>query len=245
MEDLQGLLEKAKAENEKLLRDYGNYPPIHNSKGMLAQISGYIDLSVHDLSDQNLNEINVGLLAAKSLDFDSNFSQYAMTLYKVWSSFLIFQHRPFSVPIRGAKRVAYQFYKSHGFSDPEIIGHFAGIDFSKSVSVINLSIGKRLAQWKAVKMPQGNYYGELNKNPSCLGIHDKQEDFSGNIYKRIEYCYEVSQSTKIQTGVDVLETIANKVIDTWSIKNCKYPTSGGCLQYFNSNDKQHLKKIYP
>jgi len=192
----------------------------------------------------------VGLLAAKALDFypGKTIKDYANCLHKIWSLFLRIIGRPYA--ITPEKRQAYNFYISHKYDYYKACSHMGGIDFSKPVYLYELKSQTKVYQWKAKNIPQGNYYakfpGRQKRNyyakpastPSCLGIHDEQQDKNTeNIEHREPHGY------KINSDIEVLCSIAASVIDTWSITDEKHLTQGGCVQYFNENDKDEFKEV--
>lgn len=65
-QELNKLVNEALSINESL-EDFIEYPPISNSKEMLDEILKYS--SNKDYLLDNIERLNVGLLAAKSLDF--------------------------------------------------------------------------------------------------------------------------------------------------------------------------------
>ncbi len=244
--DLSGLIRRALEEHAKL-SEYSEYSPIYNSKLMLNEIDTRVENKILSVSEEQ--KLNVGLLAAKSLDFDDRFKKYALLLHHVWYKFLVFFNKIKVIPLSGCERDAYNFYLHHKFIHNQIVNHLYGIDFNKPIDV-NYKIRKSIAvtQWKALRILQGNYYA--NKNiliqtnlPSCLGIHDKQEDDLGNETARIEHHFE------LQSDVIFLKSIAAPVLDTWSVKMTNgqqgFPTTGGCTQYFNANDKVQCRQISP
>jgi len=220
------------------LVEYKDYAPIHNSYNMLETISTYYEEKKIDLTKDEIAKVNIGLLAAKALDFDDNFSKYAQALHNVWYNFLTFLGKPYKIPRVGPKRVVYNFYKKHKFNHNKAISHMQGIDFLKDVDVkYTLNKKDEVAQWKLGSIPQGNYYSEVNKDPSCLGINPKQADYQGQGKPsvRIEHIF------RLQMQVICLKTISAAVLDTWSIRNTPYQTRGGCIQYFNANDRNHFR----
>lgn len=115
------------------------------------------------------------------------------------------------------------------------------IDFTHKIEIITLRKISKCKQWKIAFIPQGDYYSDTNKNikPNCLGINDYQENKSGSILRRIKHTYE------LQKDIEALQSVALGVLDTWSVKSMPIQTRGGCIQYFNSNDKPDFKQIKP
>lgn len=244
--DLSELIQKALNENEKL-REYSGYAPIYNSNIILHQINDYIkNNSIPSLDDEQ--RLNVSLLAAKALDFDDRFKIYTLLLHYIWNGFLLFLIKPRAIPLLSDQRKAYDFYLRHGFTCNQIWGHLDGIDFGIGklfVADFELNQGDIIAQWKALCIPQGNYYTDQENDtdqrnlPDCLGVYKKQTDYLGHESSRIEHRF------KLQSDVTVLKSVAAAVLDTWSIKNEQHQTAGGCIQYFNACDKMQFKQVHP
>lgn len=183
--------------------------------------------------------MNIGLLAAKALDFDTSFIDYSQLLHNVWGSFLSFLNKPYTIPPSGPKKDVYKFYIKQGFTDNQAKNHMQGIDFLKKINT-NFTLNKndKVAQWRNPNiLQQGNYYSESGKTPSCLGIHDEQEDYQGNKGKRVEHMFS------LQKEITCLESHAAPVLDSWSFKGLLVLTQGGCVQYFNAKDKIQFQKI--
>lgn len=223
------------------LREYASYAPIYNSNLMLREMLNYVN-NKSSPYDTEINKLNVGLLAAKSLDFDNRFNKYATSLHTAWSGFLSFLNKPRAIPLLGDQRDAYDFYLRHGFSQNQIWSHLDGIDFGIGKdfdAAFQLNQHGNVIQWKTLCIPQGNYYGDKGKTPNCLGIHDRQEDYLGHVSVRIEHLFV------LQTKIIVLKSMAASVLDTWSIKGQQFQTKGGCTQYFNANDKAQFRQVHP
>lgn len=236
------LIQRAREEQKKLIA-YSKYAPIYNSNIILNRLNNYIKNNLTPTQEEE-KELNISLLAAKSLDFDGHFKDYAFLLHDVWSGFLAFLNKPRTISLSGDERIAYNFYLNHGFSHNQILGHLDGIDFTKSIDAnFKLHQNTIATQWKALCIPQGNYYADKGRNPSCLGVYKKQTDYPGHISSRIEHHF------RLQSDVTVLKSIAASVIDMWSIKirnkPHKHRTKGGCTQYFNAKDKIQFQQIQP
>jgi len=241
-EELGELLIETMRLSESLVSDYPDYPPIFNSENMLKEIFKHKDDK--NYLDTHLVRLNVGLLAAKSLDLyakDHDFYNYATSLHNTWAGVLGFIGQPFTLPAPGPEKVAYDFYVDHKYDHNRIGGYLKGIDFRCPVNLEMLGKDNIVAQWKAQPLPQGNYYADVSLyiKPSCLGIHDHQADEHGNIYSRIQHEYKLKNET------EVLKSTAAAVLDRWSIKNKQFWTNGGCVQYFNSNNKRSFKQVHP
>jgi hypothetical protein len=174
------IIKQALTEHERL-GQYSSYAPIYNSKSMLLKMQQYVNADYRPPVDHinQFSEWNVGLLAAKALDFDFRFETYTMLLHDAWNGFLTFLNRPRTIPLSGNQRDAYNFYLSHGFSQNRIWNHLDGIDFGIGKdfdAAFQLNQHGTATQWKTLCIPQGDYYGDKGKTPNCLGIHDRQED---------------------------------------------------------------------
>ena len=77
------------------LRKFSGYAPIYNSMIMLNRISKYAENEVY--LRENQDKLNVGLLAAKALDFDDDFIDYANALHSVWAVVLQVIGQPFQI----------------------------------------------------------------------------------------------------------------------------------------------------
>jgi hypothetical protein len=143
---------------------------------------------------------------------------------------------------------AYKFYEKHYYlnnlsADPnKIFDHMDGIDFNKEVKVSTFQQGEMVCQWRAINSPQGGYYCGANQptSPNCLGINEDQADTQGYISKRVMHHHEI-----VARDLEALESVAARVNDNWSvITRPPHPTSGGCIQYFNS-EKSKFKQVSP
>jgi hypothetical protein len=135
-------------------------------------------------------------------------------------------------------RIAFNFYLRHGYFRNQIMSHLSGIDFSQPLNDRFMLHNENIVtQWCLPCIPQGDYYTEkqpIDKNhhlPGCVGVNAMQEDYLGNVGNRIEHKYSLNGE------VIVLKSVAAAVFDTWSVKGLPVRTEGGCIQYFNANDK--------
>ncbi len=233
------LIAEVRSMREGFSEQIRGYAPIFNSITMLDQIERYFESNNQNLTDDQLDKVNIGLLAAKALDFEPDFYHYATSLHNLWQAFLRFCGQPFLVPTTGARKIVYDFYARHGYALTRIAAHMQGINFNKPVNITQLTRKQQVAQWRASTIAQGDYYCELRSQhhltcqiPSCLGVYSKQQDRnSQQILPRLE------QTLTLQANVAVLEAIAASVLDIWSINGQPFPAGGGCTQYFNANDK--------
>lgn len=227
------------------LKDFNDYAPVFNSLNMLKQLEANLQSNNYKSALlNNLNEVNVGLLAAKFLDSEEKNSilyAYATTLHQVWIKVLNLLQISTFAPAPHQIWKAYNFYKKHKYDHSRIINHLSCIDFTCPIQIESLTTSLKVSQWKIPSLHQGDYYCELRNciTPSCLGIHDYQQDKSGSIHRRIKHTYE------LQKNILVLQSFARGVLDTWSVKSRSIQTLGGCIQYFNSNDKTDFKQIGP
>lgn len=169
--DFMKLVDNALEANDKLTQ-YSNYPPISNSRQMLLEISEHRDNKDYLFMSQA--RLNVGLLAAKALDFERDYDRglyaYATILHDVWNSVLNLVGQPFPKPKSGPKKLAYDFYVQHNYIHNQIINHLSGIDFNFPVGTSILNKTLVVGQWKIPPIPQGDYYTDINNSikPDCL-----------------------------------------------------------------------------
>lgn len=235
--DLQDLIRQANRERELLTMEQQNFAPIFNSKDMINKI----ERSLQNKEPIDEDKVNVGLLAAMALDFEDShpFDPYAKILYKLWNAFLLSRNQPFQMSrLSGRMQKAYVFYKKHHFLDEQIRAHFDAINFSKEVDYETIFAHSTIFQWSgnSPSIPQGNYYSDQNGNPNCLGINPKQDDINGNTLPRVQFKYRPS------TDIEVLKSTTKNIVDTWSVKGRSYDAKGGCIQYFNKNDRPYIIK---
>ncbi|HLP43378.1 MAG TPA: RHS repeat-associated core domain-containing protein, partial [Fibrobacteria bacterium] len=115
------------------------------------------------------------------------------------------------------KKIAYNYYRSAGYSDKRTLDHMGGIDFSKPVSVRRLKSGKKVTQWRDPSKPVGNYVTDPGTSASQLGINPKG---------RVEDPFIVSKDTKALTST------ASPITDTWTDPGNPFDAAGGGRQYF-------------
>ena len=115
------------------------------------------------------------------------------------------------------ERKALNFYTNSGMSKIEAKSHMQGIDFSKKVSVTELSTGSVVDQYQLPGGRQGRYYTIQGGNPDILGI-----DSSG----RIKNSYIVNQPTSVlqSTAADTRRTGLDP----------QFRGKGGGIQYFSN-----------
>lgn len=234
--NIKKLIENWSYEFSKLNSQFHNYSPIFNSKEMIKKISKMISSNV-EIKDGDLDELNIGLLAAKSLDFAQQFIDYSQSLHDLWHAFLLFCKKPFIINTN-SKRMAYNFYqKQNGFRNNKnkILSHLQGIDFNEKVDDQCIKYKNSfIFQWKLQSIQKGNYYADFNSVPDCVGIHSEQDNLFGNAKKRVKCKFN------LMTDIVFLKTTANAAVDTWSIKGRVFMTKGGCYQYFNSNETNNI-----
>jgi len=237
---LKSSVKNALSKNAEL-QAFSSYAPIHNSRIMLKRIREYAEDEVYLRANQD--ELNVGLLAAKALDFDADFIDYATGLHKAWTNVLIIIGIPFQKPISGPQLAAYNFYQAHKYAHNKIGDHMKGINFNFPVDDQHkIKSDEIVIQWRNPNIPQGDYYAENKRivRPDCLGVYYCQQNKkTKKIKKRIWRKY------KAKSDVKVLKTTANCVLDTWSIKGESHWVHGGCHQYFNYLNKNEFKQTSP
>lgn len=237
-ENLEKKIKSAFSELNKFSTDViDNYAPLYNSKKMLKIIEKNI------MNEKGLNrhkeKLNVGLLAAKSLDFDDRYQGYSDSLHNVWHTFLNLIGKQFPLStLTPNQKIVYDFYISQNYPKNRIPDHMSAIDFKYHVNdKFQFHHGERTTQWRVKSMPQGDYYADDTSLPNGLGIHDRQQTLNGNIENRQQCIFEIKKD------LVVLQTVARGVLDTWSIKGKKFKTTGGDRQYFNAIDKNEFKQI--
>jgi hypothetical protein len=237
-ENLENEIKSASNELKKIpQKDISNYAPLYNSKKMLKII--YKNIDNEKSLKRHKEKLNVGLLAAKSLDFDDFYQKYSDSLHRVWRAFLNFIGKKYQTPTAD-KQTVYNFYISQNYPKNRILDHMSGIDFNYPINNgFQFHQKEYITQWRANSMPQGDYYADDNSLPNDLGIHDHQENLSGKVEKREQCIFEIKKD------LIVLKTVARAAFDTWSIKGKIFKTSGGSYQYFNSVDKNYLKQTHP
>lgn len=253
--DLEKLIDDALRLNMELWPRYEAYPPVHNSKIMLLEIKSVLspernyvyevgrkkvydfDTALQNIRDQP--ELNVGLLASKSLDLDGDIDpllvKYGYALHLVWSSISPVHF----CRLNRKEKLAYRFFIKHGILKKQIPGYMSGVDFHKDVEVTAIHKAESVYQWDIINQ-KGDYFApDFNSQPDCLGINTYKADKNdNNIIKLRDH-----ETYKLLDSVKVLNTIAAKTVDTWSVKFQKdVPVSGGCRQYFNRNEKDKFEK---
>ncbi len=241
--EVDHLLQRAFVAYDNLSEEYKFYSQVQSSKKALDEIQRLLGLSksyfhFRELVLQN-PKLNVGLLSAKALDPFSLFKKYATTLHRIW-----YFISPIHVPSFGSKQaLAYYFYRQHGYNHKRISSHFCGIDFYKPVyiKIIPKFIKMEVYQWKLMLDEQGDYYAESKLAvPNCLGISLFKKNSSEN--------NEQKKPSPFQLGgqVAVLVSSAVAALDYWSLGwDEPIQTKGGCIQYFNHNERESNFKELP
>ncbi|HFB65139.1 MAG TPA: hypothetical protein ENJ60_06320 [Aeromonadales bacterium] len=125
------------------------------------------------------------------------------------------------------KKIASAYYEKQRMPKAKIEGHMMGIDFNKPVEVVVLPKDKLLYQYQVPNGPQGYYYTEPGVKPSSVGISSKAKDWNtGKIVKKQVNVYKTIDK------IEVLQSSAAKIDDTWSIPGETISTDGGGIQYF-------------
>ncbi len=142
------------------------------------------------------------------------------------------------INIRERKHKAFEFYKSQGFSEPDIPSHLSGIDFNQPVEVITLNNGKKLYQYQSPGAPQGNYYAvNPSTQPTELGISPMGFNRAfGEAQPKVQTQYITTNK------VQVLKSKAKAIDDFWSVKGQTYSTQGGGVQLFSAQ-KDKFKAV--
>ncbi len=164
IDELIKLIEDALAENEKLSA-YREYAPIFNSKKMLQLIRGNI-YNIEYIK-KNQNELNVGLLAAKTLDFNDVFFRYSINLHTLWHALRIYIQNPFQITNK-AELDAFNFYLRHGYDPNKAANHMNGIDFSHNID------DKYILKNQKKSFPVEKY----RRNSRCLLFRTRKSDFT-------------------------------------------------------------------
>jgi filamentous hemagglutinin len=115
--------------------------------------------------------------------------------------------------------IAYNFYADAGFSADRAAGHLAGIDFTKPVSLTELTPGTNYLQYP-LGGKMGNYFTGVGTPAETIGI---------NPAGRVPTLYTP------KTAAPALRSTAADILDTWTVPNQPYMTKGGGTQYFVPN----------
>jgi uncharacterized protein DUF6861/putative RNase toxin 46 of polymorphic toxin system len=127
------------------------------------------------------------------------------------------------------RQLARDFYLKQGYNPKRIDSHLAGIDFNQPVEVITLPKGTQVVQWQASGGPQGNYYALPGTSPQQLGISPSAlNPVSGQIVDKVATGYVTNSE------VEVLQSTAAAVNDTWSIPGQVIATEGRGIQMLSS-----------
>jgi len=118
--------------------------------------------------------------------------------------------------------IAYNFYKSAGWSDAKILNHLQGIDFTQPVDVISIPQDTRVVQYQIPGAPVGNYFAPVGTPANTLGIYTS--GLVGNVYTATE-------------PITVLRSTSASITDTWSMQRAGWQiqTQGGSIQFFAPN----------
>lgn len=112
--------------------------------------------------------------------------------------------------------MAYNYYSSAGFSAKRALGHLDGIDFTRPVSVVELTPEKIYAQ-HVLGGKVGNYFTAPGTPAETIGINPAGR---------------VTMEFTPNRPVSALQSTAADIIDTWTVPNASYPTKGGGLQLY-------------
>lgn len=119
----------------------------------------------------------------------------------------------------GRYGTAYDFYKQAGFSVDRALGHLDGIDFSRPVTLTELTPGTNYVQ-NVLDGKVGNYFTAVGTPAETVGI---------NPAGRVPMTFTPSQP------LPALRSTAADILDTWTVPNQPYQTTGGGTQYFVPN----------
>jgi hypothetical protein len=136
----------------------------------------------------------------------------------------------------GKLRLSYAYYKDLGWSKGRIRSHLDGIDFTKKVKTVKLLKGKPTVQYQIPKGKKGSYFAEPRAKATELGISPKAE-VNGILVKKTKTTYELN------SDIVVLESKAKSgIMDTWSIPDKPFKTTGGGTQYFTQDNTVFIPK---
>ncbi len=139
--------------------------------------------------------------------------------------------------IAARKKLATEFYQKQGIPAHKIDDHLMGTDLNKQINKTLINKGDIVEQHQAPNAPQGNYYLPVGTDSSKVGISSIVKDRkTGSLVKREKRKYKANED------IEVLETTAKKIDDTWSIPGKNVSTEGGGIQYFTT-DKSKFTKI--
>ncbi len=136
----------------------------------------------------------------------------------------------------GKLRLSYEYYKKLGWPKGRIKSHLDGIDFTKEVKTVKLPKGKLTAQYQVPNGKKGTYFAEPNAKATELGINPKVE-VNAVLVDKIKTIY------KLDSDVVVLESKAKSgIMDTWSVPDKPFKTTGGGIQYFTMDNTVFVPK---
>ncbi len=131
------------------------------------------------------------------------------------------------------------FFKGSGIPYDRIFQHRSGVDFSKPTRVTTLKAGTVVCQHKVPGNATGSYFAPCGQSPSSLGISPRgTSQGSDKVVAKKEHRF------LLKSDIQVFESTAKGVEDTWSVKGQAYKTDGGGRQYF-SNKKDLGKFLQP
>lgn len=157
--------------------------------------------------------------------------------------------------------LAWDFYKSSGFTIPSIPGHLRGIDFNYPVTITPLPPPGQLQQMQSANSKyQGTYYAEIGTPPDTLGIaaggsqfNPKTNSLTDKSLIKTPNIYTVAipppankENNYADTRVKVLKSTAAPIVDTWSYKdNRPINTPGGGTQYCCAESSRFTRQDTP
>ncbi|HSW94312.1 MAG TPA: polymorphic toxin type 46 domain-containing protein [Gammaproteobacteria bacterium] len=232
---LNQLMANAESYLTEQLTLHPDYYPFVAAQTALATMQKIIYEELEPI-DAIIRESDIGLLAAKSID-QIDF-QNDLILHELSYEFLdTFSPQLLPASPGSGWNFAFQFYAKEGYDPPRIYSHLRGIDFNKPVTIQSHAKNHKIQQWRISTVPQGDYYAEIGVDPTELGINPHGQDLRGSVQVKHDFVYEALRS------IDMLQSIADGIIDFWSIPGKSFPTKGGAIQYFKCRDKSSLREV--
>jgi len=134
------------------------------------------------------------------------------------------------------RNIAYNFFRSKGYSERDAGEYMTGYDFNRPVTVETLKPNTKVWQYQVEGGRKGNWFSPVrNVEPTKLGINPNA---GSNAAPKVLHEYRTTQS------VEVLRGTAARVKDSWSVPppSKPYQAKGGAQQLF-SPDKNAFELI--
>lgn len=140
--------------------------------------------------------------------------------------------------MQASRDSAFDFYRRHGMPESRIDSHLDGIDFRHPVEVRTIPRGTILSQYQVQGGQQGSYYSNGGTTASELGINPQGQvlgpdgrpiigaDGNPVIADKVVTRWEVTED------IQVLQSTAAPISDTWSVPGQPYNASGGGIQMY-------------